>query len=280
MSIQERSLEELYRLKRADTEAEKAAILEELEQAADLVSLDEMRLPLLEFIQQKTQEAVEEIPLGIHSTRTFKILDPTFAEGGLFLAFKAGDRHFWQFYPSIRGHISTEPSLMVTDKRKIFNWIKCKESDFPPSEELPPVQFDTAIFRVLATATDNLLELLRRQHTSSKLKPSLSKLLQKIHHALTQLTLFDNQPIDEEAKARILKVISTVNLRIYERDIKGIWDSYTDQKDLNALVSELDEFFVEHDLYHEIEEEKEETPLKVIKEEDIQLVCYEWFNPE
>ncbi|AUS35852.1 helicase (plasmid) [Microcystis aeruginosa NIES-2481] len=279
-TIQERSLEELYRLKQADTEAEKAAILEELEQTADLVSLDEMRLPLLEFIQQKTREAVEEIPLGIHSTRTFKIPDHTFSEGGLFLAFKAGDRHFWQFYPSLRGHISTELSLLVTDKRKIFNWIKCKESDFPPPEDLPPVQFDTAIFRILTTATNNLLESLRRQHTSNKLKPSLSKLIQKIHHALIQPNLLENQPDDQKPKVQILQVINTVNLKIYERDIKTIWDKYVQKQDLNTLIAELDEYFVDNDLYHEIEEKKEENTLKIIREEDIQLVCYEWFKPE
>jgi hypothetical protein len=183
-------------------------------------------------------------------------------------------------YPKVDGHIITDPNKLITDKRKIFNWIKCKESDFPPPEDLPPVQFDTAIFRVLSTATHNLLELLRRQHTSSKLKPQLTQLLQKIHHALTQPTLFENQPLDGEAKVRILKVISTVNLRIYERDIKGIWDSYTQHQDLNALVAELDEYFVDNDLYHEIIEEKEENLTKAIKEEDIRLVCYEWFKPE
>jgi hypothetical protein len=31
---------------------------------------------------------------------------------------------------------------------------------------------------------------------------------------------------------------------------------------------------------NEIEEKKEESPLKIIREEDIQLVCYEWFKPE
>ena len=71
-TISERSLEELRRLKEADTDAEKAEILEELEQLADLVSLDEMRFPLLEFIQQVGKEAAEEIPLGIHSTRSSK----------------------------------------------------------------------------------------------------------------------------------------------------------------------------------------------------------------
>lgn len=38
-------------------------------------------------------------------------------------------------------------------------------------------------------------------------------------------------------------------------------------------MSELDEFFVDDGLYHEIEEEKGESLLKVINEEDIQLVC-------
>lgn len=58
-TISERSLEELRRLKEADTDTEKAEILEELEQVADLVSLDEMRFPLLEFIQQVGKEAAE-----------------------------------------------------------------------------------------------------------------------------------------------------------------------------------------------------------------------------
>ena len=57
----------MRRLKEADTDAEKAAILEEVEQVADLVSLDEMRFPLLEFIQRVGKEAAEELPLGIHA---------------------------------------------------------------------------------------------------------------------------------------------------------------------------------------------------------------------
>ena len=123
-TISEKSLEELYRLKKADTEAEKEAILEELEQAADLVSLDEMRLPLLEFIQQKTEEAVEEIPLGIHSTRYFNIPDYHVPDGGLFLAFRAKDKHFWHFYPRVDEHIITEPDRLIND---IFMLKKIKE---------------------------------------------------------------------------------------------------------------------------------------------------------
>lgn len=278
--ISEKSLEELYRLKRADTDAEKEAILEELEQAADLVSLDEMRLPLLEFIKQAGQELVEEIPLGIHSTRYFNIPDSHIRDGGIFLAFRAKDKHFWHFYPRISGAISLDPERLISDKRQIFNWLKCKESDFPPPDQLLPVPFDNAIFAVLESATRNLMTYFKKQQASSQLKLQLTKLLQKIHHALTQLSLLQEEPADEEARERILKVITTVNLRIYERDIKEIWDKYVQHKNLNVLTSELDECFVENNQYNEIGEEEELTPLKMIQEEDIQLVCYQWFKPE
>ncbi|MEH1786700.1 hypothetical protein [Nostoc sp.] len=61
--------------------------------------------------------------------------------------------------------------------------------------------------------------------------------------------------------------------------MKVIWENFAQKKDLNYLVFELDEFFFEQDQYYEIEEETEFNPSVVIKEEDIQLVCYQWFQP-
>ncbi|MBE9224784.1 helicase [Phormidium sp. LEGE 05292] len=275
--ISEKSLEELYRLKKAITDADKEAILEELEQAADLVSLDEMRLPLLEFFKQEGEEAAEEIPLGIHSTRYLSI--PEFETGGIFLAFRAKDKHFWHFYPRVNGVISIDSNKLTSDKRKIFNWLKCKAENFPHPEQLLPVKFDNSIFDVLDKAISNLMTYFKKQRTSRQLKPQLTKLLQKVYHALTQISLSQEEPIYKEAKERVLKVITTINLRIYERDIKAIWEKYVLSKDLNALVSELDELFVEQDQYYELDEE-ELDPLEMIKEEDIQLVCYQWFNLE
>ncbi len=274
--ISEKSLEELRRLKQAETDAEKAAILEELEQAADLVSLDEMRFPLIEFLQQVGKEAAEEIPLGIHSTRIgfSKDLD------GVFLAFRARDRHFWHFYPRINGTISTEPEQRISEKRKIFNWLRCKADDYPNPDDMQPVPFDNDIFEVLERSVHNLLQDFKRRQVIGKLKPPLSKLLQKIHYALTQLTLDAPAPEYQEVKERVLRVMTTGNLRSYERDIKPIWENYAESQDLETLVSELDEFFVEQDLYHEINEEEDLSPLEMIKAEDIQLVCYQWFKPD
>ena len=273
--ISDRSLEEIRRLKEADTDAEKAAILEELEQASDLVSLDEMRFPLLEFMQQMGKEAAEEIPVGIHSTRTdgAKKLD------GVFLAFRARDRHFWHFYPRLNSHISTNPDDLISEKRKIFKWLQCKSSDYPNPDNLPPVPFDNAIFAILEGATRNLLQEVKKRQSSTRLRPALSKLLQKIQTALTSTDLFMTEVIDVEARERVLQVIVSVNLRSYEKDIKTVWERFTTGQDLTVLVSDLDELFVDQELYHEVEEE-ETNPLEVIKEEEIQLVCYQWFKPE
>ncbi|BAZ18377.1 putative helicase (plasmid) [Calothrix sp. NIES-4071] len=276
-TVSQRSLEELRRLKEADTDAEKAEILEELEQAADLVSLDEMRFPLLEFIQQVGKEAAEEIPLGIHSTSHCLLNEHP--NGGIFLAFRARDRHFWHFYPRINGFISTDPSRLVSEKRQIFKWLQCKPDDFPSPESLPPVEFDNAIFAVLEGAVRNLLSDLQRRQTSGRLQAALPKLLLKVQTALTQANQFEEESAEAEAKERVLLTIKEVNLRTYEKDIKVIWDKYADSKDIGALLTELDELFVDQQLYNEIEEQQEDTTtLSLIKEEEVQLVCYQWFK--
>jgi superfamily II DNA or RNA helicase len=272
--ISDRSLEELRRLKEADTDAEKAAILQELEQAADLVSLDEMRFPLQEFMQQMGKEAAEEIPLGIHSTRRDgpKDLD------GVFLAFRARDRHFWHFYPRINGHISTDPVQMKSGLGQIFKWLRCSAKDYPNPDTLPPSPFDNAIFAVLQGATQNLLQSFKKQQSSSLLQPSLSKVLQKIQLALTQPDLFDAE-IDPAVKARVLRVITSINLRNYERDIKSAWNRFDAARNLEELLSSLDELFVDQELYDGLAEEEDSQSLELIRAEEIQLVCYQWFKP-
>ena len=274
-TISERSLEELRRLKEADTDAEKAEILEELEQIADLVSLDEMRFPLLEFIQQVGKEAAEEIPLGIHSTSDRFLRE--YPDGGIFLAFRARNRHFWHFYPRINSAISTDPTRLVSEKRQIFKWLQCTAADFPNPDTLPPVQFDNAIFAVLNGAVRNLLCDLQKRQVSGRLPATLSRLLLKVQTALTQ----SEELADTEAKERVLQTITGVNLRTYEKDIKAIWDNFVENRDLGVLVADLDELFVDQQLYDEIEEQEEDVnALSMIKEEEVQLVCYQWFKPQ
>jgi hypothetical protein len=62
--------------------------------------------------------------------------------------------------------------------------------------------------------------------------------------------------------------------------LAGLKQISVQRQDLNVLTSELDECLVENNQYNEIGEEEELTPLEMIQEEDIQLVCYQWFKPE
>jgi hypothetical protein len=77
---------------------------------------------------------------------------------------------------------------------------------------------------------------------------------------------------------RLLIQTNTVRNNI-QKDIKAIWDKFVDGKDLNTLVADLDELFVEKQLYDQIEEQQEDAnALSMIKEQKIQLVCYQWFK--
>ncbi|WP_024547172.1 SNF2-related protein [Picosynechococcus sp. NKBG15041c] len=281
-SISERSLDELYRLKKADSEAEKRAILEELENEAELISLDEMRFPLLQYLQKFAKDQLEEIPLGIHSTYNFKIPDPNFKDGGIFFAFRAGDRHFWHCYPRIQGAISTDPDRLVSSIRKIYSWIECQESDFPAPEELPPTQFDAAVFAVFEGAIRNILQSLRKRVAIAKLAPKLTKYPQNIFNVLTQLELLDAPLSDQNAGERVLEVIKTMNLRSYTQELKSIWEQYVQDRDINNLVSTLDELFLENEYYNNLEPEQEspEGMLKAVTRQDIELICYEWIKPQ
>lgn len=269
-----RSLEQLERLKKADSDAEKQAILEELETEIDLVSIDEMRLPLIEFIQEVGQELVEEIPLGIHSTKILNIVDKNFKEGGLFLAFKSDDKHFWQLFPRINDSIVTETDKMITDKRKIFNYIKCSKSDYVNSDDLPPIKFDTAIFSVLDSAVENILTYFKKQETAKKIKPSLNKTLTSIIILLKQSQI----SIEPTIINKIVDVINTIALKSLDKEIKRLWTNLKEHKNIHIFVTELYQLFADNGYYDEIE--KEINPIKIIQKEDIQLVCYQWFKPE
>ena len=279
--ISDRSLEDLRRLKAADTDLEKAAILAQLEQAADLVSLDEMRLPLLEFMTDLSNEAAEDIPMGIHSTRT----DGPEDLDGIFLAFRARNRYFWQFYPRLQGAISTDPDSerFIQDKRKIFQYLQCRPSDYPNPETLPPAEFDNAIFAVLEGATRNVFQNFRKQQSGKRIQPPLSKVLQKIHTALTQPNLLDPNPDtnDLETKKKVLQVITTLTaLKNYEKDIKAYWEKFTQSQNLQTLIEDLDALFLDQNLYYEVDEAKEPDILEIIKQEEIKLICYQWFKPK
>lgn len=244
--IHPRSLEELRRLKAGDRK-----VLEELEQAAELLSTDEMKLPLLLYLQGIGEQAVQEIPLGIHSGRRAPL-------AGTFLAFRARDRHFWRFYP-VNGD---DP---ITDKRRIFQLLQC-----PPDE--PRVVPEHSVFSLLDRATGEIFQELKALRAVRKIRPPMTGWNREFYHAINQPRLFDQVP--EELRLRVSQVLQDAALKPFQRDpaLKAIRAAFQESGSIQVLAEQLDAFFVENGLYREV---VAPTTLEQIAEEELQLVCYE-----
>jgi len=244
--IHPRSLEDLKRIKAGERQ-----VLDELERAAELVSTDEMKLPLIMYLQQVGERQVQEIPLGIHSGKRSAV-------AGTFFAFKARDRHFWRFYPADGG----DP---ITDKRRIFQMLQCA-----PDE--PRVVPEHTIFDLLERATQDIFREIKALRSARKIRPQMTGLNKEFYNALHQATLFEEVP--DELRRRVSQVLMDVSLKPFLRDpkTKAIRADFRENGSVLALAEQLDAFFVENELYREV---IEPTVLEQIKEEDLQLVCYE-----
>lgn len=244
--IHPKSLEDLKRIKAGERQ-----ILDEYEQIAELVSTDEMKLPLILYLQSVGEQQVRQIPLGIHSGKQA-------AAVGTFFAFRARDRHFWRFYPADGGEV-------VTDKRRIFQLLQC-------AAEETRVVLEHNIFELLERATQEIFDELKALRATRKIRPQMSGLNREFYNALNQLALFEEMPT--ELRQRVSQVLQDVSLQPFRRDpkMKAIQADYKAGGSPLRLAEQLDAFFVEMELYREI---IEPTVLEQIKEEDLQLVGYE-----
>jgi superfamily II DNA or RNA helicase len=273
--ISERSIEEIRQLKEAQSPSAQEQVLQALESAVDLISIDEMRFPLLEFIQQSGMQAIEEIPIGIHSIRY------NAPQSGLFLAFQAQDRHLWHFYPrqTDADELCMNIDQIQSDWGSVFKLLYCQPGDFPNPDDLSPAPFDSEVFRVLQPATDNLLSLLNQQQSSSLLRPTLPQWLRRIYLTLTDTIEEDSlDSIAEEARQRVIGLIERLrSIRTYERDCKAFWKIYQKDRNIPNLIYSLDELFIDEGLYQELPTDRQPT---FFTPEDVQLICYQWFKTE
>lgn len=250
--VTERSLEELKRLKIGDR-----SVWDDLEREVELVSLDEMKYPLIRCLHALGEDRLREIPLGIHSGKRAAV-------NGVFIAFKARDRHFWRFYPADGGPAWTE-------KRKLFRLIRCEESE---ARQMPTRKPD--VFSVIDQAVQDLLHDLKSSETARRIKHPLKGMNLKFYTALHQPFLTGSS-IPPELLRRLSQALETVSLKSFERDpaLQALWKEFEETKDVQALAESLDAFFVENELYQEA---APSTVLEQIKREEIQLIAYEFLS--
>jgi hypothetical protein len=257
--VSQRSLDQIRRLHSNDQQ-----VLSALEQQAELISTEEMKFPLISYIQQIGESVVADIPLGIHSGKRFRARD---ARHGTFLAFRAGERHFWRFYPAD----GSEPETHI---RTIYPIIACDRDEprLPPGE--PP-------YEVIERVTQDILAALRGQQAQAKTRPPMLKTVQTLYNWINRPSLWDGDAtLDADLLARFNSVFGTVSLKPFERDatLKKLMRDYEQSNNFAGLVADMDAFFTENSLYQE--SDADVVTAEAIKAEDLQLVCYEMLIAE
>jgi superfamily II DNA or RNA helicase len=259
--VSERSLNQLRRLRAGDE-----SVIDELERDSELVSTDEMKFPLILYLQQVGMEKIRSIPRGIGSG-----MARSTRPSGVFFAFQAGDRHFWQMY-AYDGEV-------IRDKRRLFRYLQAEVTEprvMPPGFE---------VYDLLDQATQDALKEINSAMRSQRIKPKLGRINLELDAALAQTSLFTSILPDAEkqeqlsaVRERIQSVLQNVALDAFRRDkkLKAIREAHRQTQDQQRLIEELDAFFVENELYRDVATPK--STLEQIRAEDLQLVAFEVFG--
>lgn len=261
-TVSSRSLEQLRRLHEEDQ-----SVIDELEREIELVSTDEMKFPLIRYLQLAGVEQVRNIPLGIGSG-----IAPSPRPTGVFFAFQAGDRHFWRLY--------TDDGEVINDKRRIYRYLLVD----PTEPRVMPPNFE--VYDLLDQATNDVLEEINSAIRARRVKPKLGKINIELATALRQPTLLTTADVasadeliaPDDLREKVQQVVQNISLDAFKRDktLKNILANYRNDQNQRALVEDLDEFFVENELYRDIVLPR--TTLEQIRAEDLRLVAYEVFR--
>lgn len=258
--ISARSLEQLRRLREGDTN-----IIDELERDNELVSTDEMKFPLMLYLQQVGMDRIRSIPLGIGSG-----IARSSRPSGVFFAFQAGDRHFWRLYAN--------DGEIVTDKRRLFRYLHTEIQE----PRVMPGNFE--VYDLLDRATTDVLKEINSALRAQRVPPKMGTINLELSSWLSQITIFDSALSEEdqiriqELRERIQQVIQTVSLEAFKRDkvLKAIREDYRQTQSQQALIEALDEFFIANELYRDVP--KSRTALEQIHAEELVLIAYEVFG--
>lgn len=260
-TISDKSLDQLRKLRAGET-----GIIDELERDNELVSTDEMKFPLMLYLQQMGIDRIKSIPRGIGSG-----IGKSHRPSGVFFAFQAGDRHFWRFY-ALDGEV-------ITDKRRLFRYL---QTDFSEPRRMPP---GFEVFERLDQATQDVLREINGGLRAQRVPPRMGNINLELNVALSQSTLFASALLSEDDQARLTElrdkvagVTQNVSLDAFRRDktLKAIRETYRQAQDQVQLIETLDEFFVENELYRDVPETR--STAEQIRGEDLELVAYEVFG--
>ncbi|RTR25303.1 helicase [Deinococcus radiophilus] len=255
-TVSSRSFEELRRIR-----AEDSSVLEDLEEENELSYGDEMRLPLIAALQTLGESLVQDIPLGIHSSKASPV-----AAKGIFFAFRVADRVLWRVYPLTPD--AEGASSVITSKRDIYRLIEAAP-DVPRAEN--PEGQD--VFPLLEKAVADILRESKKAAKKQGFKAPLKGHNLTLMNWLQQLQV--QAEMDKEQFDRLRYTLENRSLSGFERDpeLKGILVELH-SRPVRDSVAGLEGFLIDNKLLAEAPGER--VTAQEIRQEDIRLIAYEW----
>jgi len=266
-AVSGKSLSALRRLR-----AEDESLWRELEEAAELASGEEMKLPLLQAITEYGQDEIDDIPFGIHSGKVS-------GQPGVFMAFSARGRHYWRFYPEDKSTLFGGVQV-ITDKRRIFAAIASTKDEprVVPYDRVPQdstrseevARFRKRLFELLDVAISDILREIRQGHARRALGSPLGAINERLFRALSVEGA--SEEVAPELLDRLKPALRQTELQPFRReaDVKHM-EKLAKSGETAALAQALDEFLATNMLYEEVDEP---SPLEGIRRAELRLVCY------
>lgn len=223
-------------------QAEDPEVVEELEQASELVVGEFIKQELLDFLRQAGEERLKRIPLGVGSGMKRP------GQHGLFVYLKGGDRHFWTYYDLATGKM-TERKLEVMRLIQSAQSTVRSEPDFDPYE---------IIDRVKKHIVNRFRQLQASPLVFKAPQSQILNLLKSVQGTFNEAS-------------ELLNYFSTPLPGTLLRPLRKIWDAYRRGGEVQELLRELKAFTEANPIA---------TPATVpageleLREEDLQLVCW------
>jgi superfamily II DNA or RNA helicase len=274
--ISKKSLEELRRIRTGDAE-----VLDELEAENELSVADEMRLPLVAALQNLGREYINELPLGIHSSRAVH------GAKRVFIALKVGDRAVWRVYPlNPLGSLEGTPQAtsqatpqvtesVLTSKREIYRLIEALPTE--PRAENPE---GVTIFSYLERAIKDVVKDSKRAIKQATFKPIMKGATLILHAWLSDMYIA--AALEETMRKRLIYTLENRSLSGFEKEtefselLKRFKPPFSHQSthNIEQLALSLEGFLVDNQLIADPPDERVTT--KTIQENDVELIAFEW----
>ena len=234
---------------------EDGAVVEEQEQFAELASSEFLLQQLRTLLDAGWQEALEELPDGIHSGLARA------GARGVFFYFTApaprgtGRQHFWHYY-------DLQDQRVLDNRYLIANLIAC-------SPDTSRIVGDIDVFAIQERVIEHILAQAQEQRATTEAPRVLDPIQQTV---TTVLRGYLNHPeVDRQSVRRLMQLLAAPMVGVHVRSLRRAYQDFARHQDVMQLI-EIIRSLPAAEAAPTSENERNQS----LRREDLHLVCFDF----